>query len=296
MKKVTLILVAILLVAVMALSLVACTDGKVQANLLFGKELSALPTQMDILTSLKNGAADIGVLDATMANYLLATGTYSQDLMAFELGFDEEEYGIAAKKGNEALISKINEALIALATSGDLTTVATTFGLQNELLVQTDTVNPLAASTDGSWNAIVTAKKIVIGYTEFAPIAFKNENDTLTGFDIELAKDVVDYLNTTYSSEIEIEFTKIVWANKEAMLANGSIDLVWNGMTINEERLENMTISVPYLINMQIAVIRKADEAKYNGFASFMTNARNAIIAVEKDSAANELIDLNYGK
>jgi polar amino acid transport system substrate-binding protein len=206
----------------------------------------------------------------------------------------EEKYGIAAKKGNEALMSKINEALIALADT-DYKTVANTYGLTTELLVKADTANPYASATDGSWNKVAEDKKLIIGYTLFAPIAY-NEGDganaTLKGFDIELAKAVVAYLNAKYSTAVACEFMIIEWNEKEALLENGTIDLVWNGMTITPEREAAMCISVPYLANKQVAVIKKADAEKYAAAdaAAFAESSKDAIIAVEKGSAGEALV------
>ena len=103
--------------------------------------------------------------------------------------------------------------------------------------------------------------------------------------------DVVEYLNTKYSAEIEIEFIVIDWDNKEKMLADGSIDLVWNGMTITDERLAAMEISVPYLANKQVAIVKKADASKYGANKEeFFKNTADAVIVVEKGSAGEELV------
>lgn len=200
----------------------------------------------------------------------------------------EEEYGIAAKKGNDALISKINEALIALADT-DYITTAQSFGLESELIITSSTVNPKADATDSSWDEVVASGKLILGYTLFAPIAYKNDNGALTGFDIELAKKVVAYLNTTYSVNIVLEPIVIEWASKEANLEDGTIDLVWNGMTINAERLAGMSISLPYLKNKQVAVIRESDKELYTDANSM----KNAIFGAEKGSAGEGQIQAN---
>lgn len=200
----------------------------------------------------------------------------------------QEEYGIAAKKGNESLMGKINEALIALADT-DYKAVAKDFGLESELLVTSTTVNPYANATDDSWEKVVESKELILGYTLFAPIAFKDDNAKLTGFDIKLAEKVVAYLNTTYSAEITLKPIVIEWASKEANLEDGTIDLVWNGMTINSDRLAGMTISVPYLKNQQVAVIREADKDLYKDADSM----KNANVGAEKGSAGEGVISSN---
>ena len=118
-------------------------------------------------------------------------------------------------------------------------------------------------------------------------------DNKFTGFDIELARKVVNYLNKENDVNLEIEFQEIDWDSKEALLANGTIDLVWNGMTITPARSAEMCISVPYLYNKQVAVVRVADKAKYATVASFA----DANVGAEAGSAGEGVIqDQNLGK
>ena len=291
MKKILSVALAVLM---LTFALVAC-DKPTDSGLAYGKECLAVATQLDALNGLVKGDADIAVIDSVMAGYYMKSVDTFKDYQVLEnVVLAEEKYGIAAKKGNDALMGKVNEALIALVDK-DYKTVADTYGLTTELLVKADTVNPYASATDGSWDKVAAAKKVVIGYTLFAPIAY-NEGDgadaVLKGFDIDLAKAVFAYLNTTYSTEVAIEFQIIDWNQKESMLENGTIDLVWNGMTITPEREAEMCISVPYLANKQVAVIKKADAEKYAAAdaAAFADKAKDAIIIVEKGSAGEELV------
>ncbi|MBQ8827567.1 MAG: transporter substrate-binding domain-containing protein [Clostridia bacterium] len=295
-SKITAIL-AIVLVAGMLFSFAACsektTDKASENN--FGKELLTVTSQLDALQGLKKGDADIAVIDSVMAGYYMNDTEEFNDYQTLEnILLAEEKYGIAAKKGNDALMSKINEAIIALADT-DYKTIADTYGLTTELLVTADTVNPLSDASDDSWNKIVEAKKLIIGYTLFAPIAYNDgdgEDAVLKGFDIDIAKAVVSYLNTTYSTEVEVEFIVIDWNQKETLLENGTIDLVWNGMTITEEREAGMSISVPYLANNQVAIVSNADAEKFNAanYDEFVENATDAVIIVEKGSAGESVV------
>ena len=288
MKK----LLAMTLAVVMMLgcvSMFASCGEKESLN--FGKELLAVDSQLDALVGLTKGDADIAIIDSIMAGYYMNTGdTYADYQILNGVVLAEEEYGIGAKKGNDALIGKINEALIALATSGGLKLVSDQYGLSSEVLVKNDTANPKAEATDNSWNDIVTDGKLVIGYTLFAPIAY-NEGDALIGFDIDLAKATVAYLNLTYGASVEVDFQVIEWNQKEALLETGTIDLVWNGMTLTPERSENMAMSVPYLANKQVAIAKKADAANYGANKDeFVEKVADCVIIVEKGSAGEELV------
>lgn len=205
------------------------------------------------------------------------------------IAFGGEEYGIAAAKGNDALISKINEGLIGIA-DGKMREIADSYSLTSELLIKSDTLNPKEGATDGSWDKIVAKNKIVIGYTVFAPIAYTDENTKkFTGFDTEMAREVINYLNNKYGTTIEIEFTPIDWDSKVANITAGQFDLIWNGMTITDKIKKELSVSLPYLNNRQVVVVRSKDKDKYTSIDSL----KKAIGGCEKGSAGNDAITAN---
>lgn len=94
-------------------------------------------------------------------------------------------------------------------------------------------------------------KKIVIGLDDdFPPMGFKDESGKLVGFDIEMAKEAAKRLG------MDVDFKAIDWDSKEAELKSKHIDVLWNGLTITEERKKNILFSKPYLRGDQILVVR----------------------------------------
>lgn len=280
MKKTMRIILTLAMASVIAIMATACE------KVILGKEVIKYKSQLDAVTFLNNSTVDVAIIDSVMAGYYVTTGEFANNLMIIpELTLANEQYGIAGKKGNNALLSKVNEGLIALADTA-IADTATKYGLKNELLISGTTVNPYANATDSSWSNLLKSKKVVIGITIFAPIAFYDVGNKLVGFDIEIAEAVFAYLAEQASTKIEIEFLPIEWDNKEAMLAKGDIDLVWNGLTITDPRLNDMCISLPYLANKQVAVIKKADKDTYTDKDSLM----NATIGVEAGSAGEEVV------
>ena len=285
MKKVGNV-VAFGLAAVACLGAFAGCDKEETANTLaVGKEFVAAPSQLEALMKLDKGEADVAVIDSVMAGYYTTTGDYATKMTMVEnLVFAEESYGIAAKKGNKALVSKINEALIAIRTT-EYADLATEYGLTASTALTEATADIYAGATDTSWTETVSSGTLVIGYTVFAPIAYE-ENDVLTGFDIELARRVVEYLNDEHEANLNLQFLLIDWNTKEAKLEDGTIDLVWNGMTITPEREAEMCISVPYLYNKQVAVVLNKDAAKFTTKESMA----QAIMTAESGSAGETVI------
>lgn len=109
---------------------------------------------------------------------------------------------------------------------------------------------------------------------------------TVIGFDADLAKAVGEELG------LEVEFKVISWDSKVTDLNAGYIDCVWNGMTILPELHNEMTISVPYMSNQQIAVIRKTDASKYTSTDAIASS--DARITAEAGSAGEELMTENF--
>mgnify|MGYP003296119663 CR=1 FL=1 len=255
-----------------------------------GKEIVKLDYQLDCLTQLKNGSIDVAIIDSVMAGYYTSKGDFSNDLCVVnDLVLATEQYGIAGRKNDLAFIEKINEGLKGTVTNAKMGEIATYFGVTDSLAITSSTTYTTGA-TDNSWNKIVQSGNIVVGYTVFAPIAYEDTTNNFsgnkfTGFDIELARAVTTYLNTTYSTNLTVSFVEIDWDAKEALLTNGTIDLIWNGLTITEERQNNMAISLPYMNNKQVAVVKKADKDKYTTKDSL----KDAIIGVEAGSAGEDV-------
>ncbi len=122
--------------------------------------------------------------------------------------------------------------------------------------------------------------KLVIGYTLYNPMNYEDENGEFVGFDTEFAKAVCEKLGVTP------EFVLINWDTKEIELNAKSIDCIWNGFTITDERKENLSFSVPYIENKQVVIIKSADAEKYTDTASLAS----ANLVAEVSSAGEDAI------
>lgn len=270
------------------MGLAACGNKNEALNV--GAQYVVAESQLSALTNLDTGAADVAIIDSVMAGYYTSTGEYASKMQIVDgLIFSEESYGIAGRKSDKSFLSKINEALIEIRET-DYAALAEKYGLTASVSLTADVTNPYTGATDNSWAEIKQSKKITIGYTVFAPIAYTADSagaeGKLTGFDVELARAVAAWLNAQEGTEIELEFTEIDWNAKETLLKNGTIDLIWNGLTITEEREAQMCISVPYLYNKQVAVVLKEDAAKY----ATKESMKNAIMTAETGSAGEAVI------
>lgn len=138
-----------------------------------------------------------------------------------------------------------------------------------------------AQTTDDSLEKILENGKLILGLdASFPPMGFTDvDTGDITGFDIDLAREVALRLG------VELALQPIDWAAKERELNDGNIDCIWNGMTITPERLESMTISKPYLENLQVLVVRK-DEG-----ISTLKDLAGKKLGIQAGSSANDALD-----
>ena len=263
------------------LSLVFCLGACNSEKLNFGKKLVKAQSMTDIFTELKAKTSDVGIMDSIMAGYYLASdNSFKDSLMVIDgLTFEEEEYGIACRKEGAYTAAVISNTIIELTSEGMVLDIATKYGLENEIITTNQKIDLTNVSGKEDYDYIVGKGKLVIGYTLFAPIAYMDGNE-LIGFDIDLAKAVGEKLGVT------VEFQKINWDSKEFELSSKNIDCIWNGMTITDERKETMSITIPYMKNKQVAVIRIEDKDKYKTTGDM----KNAIIVVESGSAGQDIV------
>lgn len=112
------------------------------------------------------------------------------------------------------------------------------------------TSNQEPAALEDSFEKIKEKGQVVMGLDDtFAPMGFRDENNEIVGFDVDLAKEVFK------RNELELVLQPIDWTMKEAELNAGNIDMIWNAYTITDERKEKVAFSKPYLDNKQVIVI-----------------------------------------
>ena len=103
---------------------------------------------------------------------------------------------------------------------------------------------PAPAAAPAPAPAPAAATAIVIGLDDhFPPMGFRDDKNEIVGFDIDLAREAGKRLG------LEVTFKPIDWSAKEAELSGKRIDVLWNGLTITEERKANILFTKPYLEN-----------------------------------------------
>lgn len=153
-----------------------------------------------------------------------------------------------------------------------------------------DTQTPAAA--DSSWQDIQDKGYFVVGLDDaFPPMGFRDEQNEIVGFDIDLAKEAALRMG------VEVKFQPISWDAKVEELDSGNIDVIWNGLTITEERKNQMLFTAPYIQDRQIIVVVPDSDIQTKedlaGKKIGIQAASSAVEAVEADQATYALIKDN---
>lgn len=145
-----------------------------------------------------------------------------------------------------------------------------------------ETTAPVETDRGESDLAYVQTKgTLVVGMTDFAPMDYKDENGEWIGFDADMAKAFAESLG------VDVEFLEINWDNKLMELDTKGIDVIWNGMTINDEVEAGASVSESYCRNGQVVVVPVDKAENYQTVESLS----GLNFAVENGSAGAEQLD-----
>lgn len=137
-----------------------------------------------------------------------------------------------------------------------------------------------APGVDNSLQKVLDKGKFILGLDDsFPPMGFRDENNQIVGFDVDLAKGVTSRMG------VELVLQPIDWNAKEQELNTGNIDCIWNGFTITEERLNAMTFTPPYVNNAQVVVV------KSNSPFTTLASLAKKNIGLQAGSSASEALD-----
>lgn len=134
---------------------------------------------------------------------------------------------------------------------------------------------------DNSLEDLKARGVFVIGLDDaFPPMGYRDSNNEIVGYDIDLAKEVARRLG------VEFKAQPINWDSKELELKTGNIDCIWNGFTING-REDDYTWTDAYLNNKQVFVVR-ADSG-----IETEADLAGKVVDVQTDSSAQVALEDN---
>jgi polar amino acid transport system substrate-binding protein len=145
-----------------------------------------------------------------------------------------------------------------------------------------------SSQTSGEDNSLQYIKdngKLVLGLDDaFPPMGFRDENNNIVGFDIDLAQAVCDKLG------VKLELQPIDWDSKVQELNTKNIDCIWNGLSVTAENQEAMTMSSSYMANEITLVVMK------DSTIASTADMAGKKLAVQSGSSAEETLDAQENK
>lgn len=104
---------------------------------------------------------------------------------------------------------------------------------------------------DPSLSILKKKGELVLGFDDkFPPMGFTGQNGEYSGFDIDLAKETAKRMG------IKLVLKPVVWENVITDLTNKTIDVIWSGLTITDERKAVIAFSKPYIESRQIIIVK----------------------------------------
>ena len=157
-------------------------------------------------------------------------------LKILDTEYTDEDYAICVAKENEELLEKINVALAELTEEGTADKIVDKYisGTAHDLKFQ--------ENADGKEELHMATN------AQFPPYEYY-ENNKIVGIDAEMAAAIADKLDRKLVID-DMDFDTIITA-----VQTGKADMGMAGMTVTEERLQNINFSTSYAKGVQVVIV-----------------------------------------
>ena len=166
-----------------------------------------------------------------------------------DLNLTEEQYAFGVRKDDPELLDSVNRVVQGFIDDGTFEAVSKKYFGDGE----PEAV--YSAELGASDNQLVVATN-----AQFAPFEYK-EGDAYYGIDMEIAKKLAEKLEKELVI-VDMKFDAVCLS-----VSQGKADIAMAGLTINEEREELVTFSLPYYDAAQKLVV-KADNTEFDACTS----------------------------
>jgi len=240
------------------------------------------------MKNFKRALALVLALIMTAAMFAGCSKSYEKGVVLEET-LAAEEYGIGFRNEDIALGMAVQNALEEMIADGTAAEISTKW-LGADLVLNGDYKEDVTiADDDDSLQKILDKGTLVLGLDDsFPPMGYRDDNNEIVGFDIDLAKEVAARLG------VELVLQPIDWNSKEMELNSGNIDCIWNGMTITDERIDTMFIPKAYIANEQIIIVGEGcgieTKADLEGKIVGLQAGSSALEALTSDTATYESV------
>ena len=210
-----------------------------------GELLTTYEKYVDAVAALRQGKIRAIVMDEMPAKRFLNA---VEGLAIMDEALSEESYAIGFKKGNSELVSAVNKALAEMKADGTMDAIFAKY-IDGDY----SSVKP----EDIDFNKGAEGGKLYVG-TEagFAPYELKVGNGFI-GIDVEMCAHIAKKLGK------ELVIINMNFDALPTAVSTGKVDMICAGMTVTDERKQNMDFSDDYVTGAkQVALVRADDYEK----------------------------------
>ena len=133
-------------------------------------------------------------------------------------------------------MKKLIAVLLVLLVA--VTSAAALAGEEKDALARIREKGTLVIGTEGNWS----------------PWTYHDENDVLTGLDVEIGKMIAEGLG------VEPVFKEATWDALLAGVDAGRFDIICNGVGYTEERAKSYSFTTPYVYTNKVLVVAESNE------------------------------------
>lgn len=202
-------------------------------------KIVSFKTGMDAAIDLKIGAIDAVVLDELPAAAIIEKNPTLSIIRDPVFTENKEEYAIAIKKGNQALVDSINATIKKMKSNGEYEALVNAF-----MPAEGSIVIPAVSAVNG-------ATTLKLGTNAAFPPFEYVDGSSIVGFDITMGQKIANDAKASLEV-VNMEFDSLIPA-----LQSGTIDFIAAGMSVTEERKKNVDFSDPYYASEQVIIVRK---------------------------------------
>lgn len=154
----------------------------------------------------------------------------------------EEEYAFAINKSNTQLKTSVDAILTEMKNDGSLQTLIDSY------------FNGEATFTYENKTSAPTANDFVMATNAYFPPFEYYEGNKFAGVDVEIASIIATKLGKTLFVN-DMDFDAIILD-----VQNGNSDIGMAGMTVTDERKEQVDFAIPYYTSAQVITVQKGDD------------------------------------
>jgi len=155
-----------------------------------------------------------------------------------------EHYGVGFRKTDTALRDAVEYTMVQMYNDGTVKQIAEKYADQG---INYDAY--ILTSTDVKQMPDVNITTFSVGFDQdFPPYGYVDDSGNFAGFDLDMAAEVCR------RNGWQLNLVPINWDLKDAELASGDIDCIWNGFTM-EGREDQYLFTKPYMDNTQVIVV-----------------------------------------